>query len=206
DIRRELRRATDHLRSRLEEFVRRPGTSQWLQEPIVTIRHERYVVPVKQEHRARIPGLIHDQSASGATVFVEPLEVMELNNEVRRLQAAEREEVRRILTRLSGLVGRRAGEILSSLAVLGEIDFILAKGRLSLEMEAGPPQLVPEALVDLRRARHPLLSGNVVPIDVRVGGDFCVLVITGPNTGGKTVALKTVGLMVLMTQAGLHIP
>jgi DNA mismatch repair protein MutS2 len=206
EIRRELHRATEHLRSRLEEFVRRPAVAHLLQEPIVTIRHERYVVPVKQEHRARIPGLIHDQSASGATVFIEPLEVVELNNEVRRLQAAEREEVQRILARFSGRIGRRAGEILASLALLGEIDFILAKGRLSLEMRAEPPELAREAVVDLRRARHPLLTGHVVPVDIGVGEDFDVLVITGPNTGGKTVALKTVGLLVLMAQAGLHIP
>ena len=206
EIRRELHRATEHLRLRLEEFVRRPAVVPLLQEPIVTIRHERYVVPVKQEHRARVPGLVHDQSASGATVFIEPLEVVELNNEVRRLQAAEREEVQRILTRLSARIGRRAGEILASLEVLGEMDFVLAKGRLSLEMRAEPPELVREAVVDLRRARHPLLTGQVVPIDIRVGDDFDVLVITGPNTGGKTVALKTVGLLVLMAQAGLHIP
>ncbi|MGQ9779659.1 MAG: endonuclease MutS2 [Bacillota bacterium] len=196
----------NRVQERLEAVLRAEGSQRYLQETLVTIRNGRYVIPVKQEFQAMVPGLVHDRSASGATVFIEPMTVVELNNELRALAAAEEEEIRRILAVLSGMVGEAAEDIAATLAVLAELDLALAKGRLSLRMDGTEPELNEEGWLEFRRARHPLLGGAAVPIDVRLGRDFHTLVITGPNTGGKTVALKTIGLLTLMAQAGLHIP
>jgi len=205
-IRRRLLRAQQQIKERLENIIRSPVYQKYLQDPIVTIREGRYVVPVKQEYRAQVPGIIHDQSASGATLFIEPMAVVEANNEMRRLQAAEKQEIVRILTELSVLVARQGEELVASLAVLGELELILARARYSQRLDARAPDILPAAALRLHHARHPLLTGDVVPVSVHLGFAFDTLVITGPNTGGKTVTLKTVGLLVLMAQSGLHLP
>ncbi|WP_031516070.1 endonuclease MutS2 [Desulfofalx alkaliphila] len=205
-IRRRIVNAQAKVKERLERIIRSPEKQKYLQEAIVTIRGDRYVVPVKLEYRQQIPGIVHDQSASGATVFVEPMGVVEANNEVRQLLAAEKQEIQRILTHLSGLAAGVVEDLAYCMELLGHLDFVLAKASYSRKLDAWQPKIVPDAVIDLKRARHPLLSGDVVPLDLNLGKDFTTLVITGPNTGGKTVALKTVGLFVLMTQAGLHIP
>ncbi len=208
-IRRRLRVAHDRVRSTLEQLLRSPQTQRYLQEPIVTVRQNRYVVPVRYEFRQQVPGVVHDQSASGATLFVEPLEVLELGNEVRRLQAEERDEVDRILLELSARVGERAPDLERLLDAVGHLDHVFARARLAKDQDASRPELDEHGHLELRGARHPLLapqSQEVVPIDVELGHKFRTMVITGPNTGGKTVTLKTVGLLCLMAQAGLQIP
>ena len=206
EIRSRLRVLRQRVREYLDNLVRSPKGQRCLQEPIVTVRGGRYVVPVKQEHRSEIPGIVHDQSASGATLFVEPEAAVEMNNQIRLLEAEEAREVERILQQLSGLVASEAGRLAESVEIAAEIDFIFAKGRLALDWNAVRPRLNSEGRIDIRKARHPLIRGEVVPIDLRLGDEFTALVITGPNTGGKTVALKTLGLFVLMAQAGLHLP
>lgn len=212
-IRHELRRAHDRLMSKLQEIVASPAYRQALQEPIVTQRQGRYVVPVKAEFKGQVKGIVHDQSASGATVFMEPLVVVDLANRWRQLQVEEEQEIERILRRLAGLVGRDAEGLRDSLDSLAEIDLHLAGAKLAEQMKAQAPVLIDlsarragQPCVHLVKARHPLLTGHVVPISVELGGEFDVLVITGPNTGGKTVALKTVGLLCLMAQCGLQLP
>lgn len=205
EIRRSKRILQNRMKERLEAFVRGPA-ARYLQDPIVTIREGRFVVPVKIEYRAQVPGIVHDQSASGSTLFIEPMEIVEMNNDLRELALKEREEVARILTRLSGLVARDADALLDTLQAVAQIDFASAKGRLSLDLDCVEPELVREPILEIRKGRHPLLKGRVVPIDVHIGIAFDTLVITGPNTGGKTVALKTMGLFALMAQAGLHLP
>jgi DNA mismatch repair protein MutS2 len=177
-----------------------------LQEPIITMRSDRYVLPVRAEARGQVRGIVHDQSSSGATVFVEPLVVVEMNNRLRQLQIEEHQEVERILAELSEMVGGEAPYIVLAVELLAEIDLNLAKARFASAMRASPPKLNAEGRLLLRQARHPLLTGKVVPIDFWLGIDARMVVITGPNTGGKTVALKTVGLLSLMALSGLHIP
>ena len=205
-IRRRLVNYQQQVKDRLESIIRSPAHQKHLQDLLVTVREGRYVVPVKVEYRAQFPGIVHDQSASGATLFIEPMAVVEANNEVRRLQVAERQEVARILTALTGAVAERAPEISAALAALGQLDFIMARARYSLRLNAWEPEIIEGARLDIRQGRHPLLTGEVVPISISLGKDFDVLVITGPNTGGKTVTLKTVGLLALMAQSGLHVP
>ncbi|MGE5527651.1 MAG: endonuclease MutS2 [Patescibacteria group bacterium] len=203
-LRNTLRTLQNRIRDRLDSLVR--GGGKYLQEALVTLRGGRYVIPVKQEFKGLFPGIVHDQSASGATVFIEPMAVVELNNELRAVEAAEQDEIWRILTALSALVGEEAPSLRRSLAALAELDLALAKGRLSLSMRGSEPEVNTAGFLELIGARHPLLKGEVVPIDVSLGRGFDTLVITGPNTGGKTVALKTIGLITLMAQSGLHIP
>lgn len=193
------------VRSKLESVIK-GKYSTYVRETIITMRNGRYVIPVRQEHSANVPGLVHDQSSSGSTLFVEPLEVVELNNEIKKLDLLEQREVERVLTELSRLVAANAKEISDQLDALGRLDFALAKARLAERMDAQRPCLSKDRVVDLRSARHPLLGKDAVPIDVRIGRDFHVMVITGPNTGGKTVCLKTVGLLCAMAQSGLQIP
>lgn len=205
-LRKKIATIHEKIKSRLESIIHSQQQQKYLQDNLITIREGRYVVPVKQEYRSQFPGLVHDQSASGATLFIEPLAVVELNNELRQVLAAERDEVQRILKQLSQQVQVNAKEIAGNLEKLACLDFIFAKGRLSEIMDASEPELNDRGQVKLIKARHPLLQGEVVPISLELGYEFNTLVITGPNTGGKTVTLKTVGLLALMTQLGLHIP
>lgn len=218
-IRTQLRSAHERLLNRLNEMVASPAYRQALQEPIVTQRDGRYVIPVKADFRGQLKGVVHDQSASGATLYVEPLATVDLNNRWRELQLDEDREVKRILKDLSTGVAALAPELLEDVAALAELDLVLAKALYASDLRATEPLIVDEATLAaegrrgedlpwlrLLQARHPLLTGQVVPIDVWLGPDFSVLVITGPNTGGKTVALKTIGLLTLMAQCGLHIP
>jgi DNA mismatch repair protein MutS2 len=221
-IRREQVGARERLLDKLNRIVTSRANAQFLQEPIVTERSGRYVVPIKVEHKGRIPGIVHDQSSSGATLFIEPLTTVDLNNRWRQLQLDEEREVDRILRQLTALVAENGPAIRQSVEGLADLDLAFAKASYSHEIKGTEPVLTeiessettartehdPAASpLELKQARHPLLPPDaVVPIDVRLGGDFSVLVITGPNTGGKTVALKTVGLLSLMAQAGLHIP
>jgi DNA mismatch repair protein MutS2 len=205
-VRKEQRVLHGRMMERLHSYLRNSAYRDMIQDPVVTIRDDRYCIPVKAENRSQFGGLVHDQSASGATVFMEPTVVVELGNELRQLALKERDEVERILRELAGKVGREAIPLMGTLFTLSLIDFISAKARLAFEMDATEPSLNRQGLVEFWKARHPLLKGEVVPIDVRLGGEFTQMVITGPNTGGKTVTLKTVGLLTLMAQSGLHLP
>lgn len=206
DIRRQKKNLSARIRERMEQILRHGEYQKMFQESIVTIRSDRYVVPIKQEFKNQFPGLIHDQSSSGATLFVEPTLVVNLNNDLRRLSLQEKDEIIKILTQLTLKIAAHSGEIDQSLSAIAQIDFVLAKGRLSQEMEGISPVLNNHGFIKISQGRHPLLGEKAIPINVHLGKEFRVLVITGPNTGGKTVTLKTVGLLTLMTQAGLHIP
>jgi DNA mismatch repair protein MutS2 len=217
-IRRELKQAHDRLLERLRRMLVDPGLAPAIQEPIITMREGRYVIPVRSDRRSLVAGVTHDVSASGQTLFVEPLEVVELNNRRRELQLAEEHEVQRILRALTDQIAAEAGKLSLVLEAAAAVDLALAKARLAFDQRAVEPEILvapgdPEAgdhprhRVRLLQARHPLLDpATVVPIDVSLGVTYRILVITGPNTGGKTVALKTVGLLVLMAQSGLFIP
>ena len=207
DIRRHIRQANDRIREKLNSMAHGASYSKYLMESIVTVRGGRYVLPVKAEHRGDVPGLVHDQSATGATLFIEPLAVVELGNELKEWHMKERDEIERILAALSQQVADSAGLISQNLAILANLDFIFAKGMLSREMDCVRPKMNEEGKINLVRVRHPLISRDtVVPCSLWLGEEFTSLIITGPNTGGKTVTLKTLGLMTLMAQSGLHIP
>jgi DNA mismatch repair protein MutS2 len=232
-IRREMRTAHERLFDRLNRIIANPRNASYLQEALITQRGGRYVIPIKADFKGRIPGIVHDTSASGATLFIEPLSVVEMGNRWRELRIEEHNEVERILAELSALVAELADEVAWTVEALAELDLALAKARYANALQATEPSLTPfqvpvsrsgrpgasdpqpstsslqhpGSTLDLRHARHPLLAPDkVVPIDVRLDDDYFVLVITGPNTGGKTVALKTVGLMAAMAQSGLHLP
>jgi len=216
-IRRDLNVVHERLTTRLQRMVSDPNIAQMLQEPIVTQRDGRFVIPLRAEFKGRIKAVVHDQSSSGATLFIEPLTVVDLNNQRRELQLAERDEVRRILAALSAQVGEHAEEIQATVSCLAEIDLAFAKAKYSDQIDGCEPILAPwremhagghpGSTMKLLAARHPLLDpSEVVPIDLQLDDETFALVITGPNTGGKTVALKTAGLLVLMAQCGLHIP
>lgn len=204
-IRAAVRIAFDRLRRRLDQLVA-TDLSGALQEPIVTLRNGRYVVPVRADAKGRVKGIVHDASGSGQTLFVEPLVAVELGNAWREAQSAETAEIERILDELSALVGANAAALEEALGALARFDLWSAKARLSAEMGGVRAATAERVEIELLGARHPGLSGTVVPIDVRLGGDFTALVITGPNTGGKTVTLRTLGLLVAMHQSGLHVP
>lgn len=207
DIRRSITRQNDAIRNRLNNILNSSQTRTYLQDSIVTIRDGRYVVPVKAEHRGRFQGIVHDQSATGATVFIEPQVIVNLNNELRELELAEQVEIERILAELSSAVAEHFQRIMNNQKLLVMLDIIFAKGKLSLEMKGESPEIAEEGGLILKQARHPLIDKKkAVPIDVSVGGNYKTLVVTGPNTGGKTVTLKTVGLLTVMAQSGLHIP
>lgn len=205
-IRRQISQLNDRVHSALASVLN--GSSrQYLQEAIITMRGDRYCLPVKAEYRNQIPGLIHDQSATGSTIFVEPMAVVRLNNDLKELFAKEQEEIQIILATLSQEAAPYASLILSNFQLLTQLDFIFAKGALALDMNASLPRFNTEGRIHIRQGRHPLLpAASVVPITVTLGDAFHLLIVTGPNTGGKTVSLKTVGLFTLMGQAGLHIP
>ncbi len=207
DIRRHKRAAAAKGRQILQKIISSPSYSKILQESLITMRDGRFVVPVKAEHRGDLPGLIHDTSSSGATLFVEPMGVVQANNELKELEAKEEKEIQRILSALSAEAAKYQGDILCDYDMLVQLDLLFAKAQLSYKMEGVRPEIRRGGLIQLRRARHPLLdSAKAVPIDVELGGKFDTLVITGPNTGGKTVTLKTLGLLTLMAQCGLQIP
>ena len=206
-LRRKINQAKLRVRERLDQLIKSPTQSKYLQEALVTQRDGRFVVPVKSEYRSEIKGLVHDTSSSGATLFIEPMAVVEANNEIRVLQAKEKQEVDRIIMELSVKVGEFAESIIYSYRSLVEIDLYFAKASLAYKMKATVPNILQTGEIDLKRARHPLIDPEkVVPIDVNLGKDFNTLVITGPNTGGKTVTLKTMGLLTLMTMCGLMLP
>lgn len=207
NIRRSIARQNEAIRSKMNQILSSSDNKTFLQEAIVTMRDGRYVVPVKAEHRAKMPGIIHDQSASGATIFIEPQVIVNLNNELRELELAEKAEIERILAELSSAAAEHFHDLINNQKILIELDIIFAKGKLSCKMQAEEPSINEEGFLDLRLARHPLIdSKKVVPINLSIGKEYQTLVITGPNTGGKTVTLKTAGLLAMMAQSGLHIP
>ena len=207
DIRRHIRIAGEKVRTTLQKIITSTHYAKALQEPIITMRNGRYVVPVKAECKSQLPGLVHDMSSSGATMFIEPMTVVELNNEIRELLAKEKQEIDRILMALSAQAADAGDDIRLDYDVLSALDLIFAKAKLSYKLNAGEPEISDGGVIVLKRARHPLLpQGSAVPIDVSLGEDFDTLIITGPNTGGKTVSIKTMGLLCIMAQCGLHIP
>ena len=207
DIRRHMRQCNDRIRDKLQSIAHGSESAKYLQDGLVTVRGGRYVLPVRQEYRSMVPGLVHDQSSTGATLFIEPMAVVEAGNELKLWQAKERQEIERILAMLSSQVGDRYSELSLNLEILVELDFRFAKGALAKEMRAIRPKINSRGYLRLVNVRHPLIPVNqVVPLNLWLGDDFTALVITGPNTGGKTVALKTVGLITLMALAGLHVP
>ena len=206
-LRRQMRLTNERMREKLNAMIKSPVYQKYLQEPIITVRNGRLALPVKAEHRAQVSGLVHDQSGSGATLFIEPAAAVELGNELRRLQAEERVEIGRILAGLTALLDPVADELCASLNVLGALDVIFAKAVLARDMRAVRPKLNAEMRIRILAGRHPLLPRDtVVPVDVWLGQEFRTLIITGPNTGGKTVTLKTVGLFTLMAMSGLFVP
>ena len=207
DIRRNIRRENQQIRERLDKLIRSQNHQKHLQDAIVTQRDGRFVIPVKQEHRSEIEGLVHDTSSSGATLFIEPTAVVEANNRIRILEAKERDEILRIIAELSSEAATFSESIELSYEAMVQIDVCFAMANYAYKTKAVMPKLNDKGVTDLKKARHPLIAKDkVVPIDIRLGSDFSTLVITGPNTGGKTVALKTLGLLTLMAMCGLMIP
>ena len=207
DIRRHMRIQSGKIRDSLQKVISSPAYAKFLREPIITIRQGRYVVPVKSECRNDVPGLVHDVSATGGTYFIEPMSAVNANNALRELELKEKKEIERILAELSAEAAAHREDINLDYAMLVQLDVIFAKAKLAYRMRAWAPIMNDQGKVDLRKARHPLIDPKaVVPITVRLGSDFDTMIITGPNTGGKTVTLKTIGLLTLMAECGLHIP
>lgn len=207
DIRRKIRRANERVREKLNSMIHSTTYQKYLQEPIITLRNGRFVIPVRQEARQYVPGMLHDQSASGSTLFIEPMAVVEINNELKLLLAAEQAEIERILTEITNMIAPVAQEIAENLRIMAELDLIFAKAQYAKSRRCCEPSMNREGIIDLKGACHPLIPAEkAVPIDVCFGGDTKGLLITGPNTGGKTVTLKTIGLLTLMAQAGMQIP
>ncbi|HOD03030.1 MAG TPA: endonuclease MutS2, partial [Clostridiales bacterium] len=206
-IRRKIRVQENSVRSQLEKMIKSQYYKAYLQDAIITQRNGRYVVPVKSEHKGNVQGLIHDTSSSGQTVFVEPIGVVEANNEIKVLKGKEHDEIERILAELSVQAGACNEDLKNSYECAIELNIIFAKAQLGYQMKASIPVLNDKGIVNLKKARHPLIDPNlVVPTDIRLGEDFDTLIITGPNTGGKTVSIKTLGLLTLMSMCGLMIP
>jgi len=206
-IRRKMRSLHSKIRDVLNDMVHSPSYSNLLQEPIVSMRGDRYVIPVKSEHKGQVPGVVHDSSASGATLFVEPMAAVEINNKLRELHSQEKDEIERILASLSSEVAEYSTQIAENYKIIIDLDFAFAKGKLARKMNASMPELNSDGIINIKKGRHPLIDEKkVVPTDIYLGKDFDTLVITGPNTGGKTVSLKTLGLFTLMAQSGLCIP
>jgi len=207
DIRRHMRIQAGKIRDGLQKIISSPAYAKYLREPIITIRQGRYVVPVKSECKNDVPGLVHDVSATGSTYFVEPMSAVNANNALRELEIKEKKEIERILAELSAEAAAHRDGIDLNFRMLVQLDVIFAKAKLAYRMRAWAPIMNEQGRVDLRKARHPLIDPkSVVPISVRLGSDFDTMIITGPNTGGKTVTLKTIGLLTLMAECGLHIP
>ena len=205
-VRRAMNQINDKVHATLSNMVN-GSLRTYLQDPIITMRGDRYCIPVKAEYRSQVSGMIHDQSATGSTLFIEPMAVVKLNNDLKELYGQEQEEIQKVLARLSADAAEYTTEIHTCYTILRQLDFIFAKGALALDMNASQPIFNTEGRIHIREGRHPLLDkNNVVPITLTLGDTFDLLIVTGPNTGGKTVSLKTVGLFTLMGQAGLHIP
>ncbi len=206
-IRRKIRNLNGKIKDSLNSMIHSSHYKKYLQDALVTMRSDRYVIPVRSEYRGEVPGIVHDTSASGATLFIEPMSVVNTNNEIRDLTNREQQEIERILAALSAAVSEESRVILADFSVLSDLDFIFCKGRLSIAQNGNEPDLNEDGIVEFKRARHPLIpSDRVVANDIYLGDAFDTLVITGPNTGGKTVTLKTIGLFSLMAAAGLHLP
>ncbi|MCQ2484145.1 MAG: endonuclease MutS2 [Clostridia bacterium] len=207
DIRRKIRAQEGKVKEQLGKFTHSSNYSKYLQDNIITTRNGRYVVPVKNEYRGEIPGLVHDTSSSGATIFIEPMPIVEANNQIKLLKNQEQDEIDRILAEMSATVGNFANSIKDSYECAVELNLIFAKAQLAYAMKASVPEMNDEGIIELRRARHPLIDKKkVVPVDIQLGKEFDTIVITGPNTGGKTVSIKTIGIMSLMAMCGLMLP
>ncbi len=205
-IRRSIKAANDKIHTQLSSMLG-GSVRTYLQDGVITMRNGRYCLPVKAEYKNQVQGMVHDQSSTGSTLFIEPMSIVKLNNDIKELSLKEQEEIERILAELSALAAESITEIQTDFEILTELDFIFAKALLAKKMDASEPEFNTNGIVDLKNARHPLIDKkNVVPINVHLGKDFTLLIVTGPNTGGKTVSLKTVGLLTLMGQSGLHIP
>ncbi len=206
-IRREIISKTDSIRVKLNQILKSQSSQKLLQDSYVTVRDGRYVIPVKSENKSSVKGIVHDQSSSGQTVFIEPISVVEINNDIKTLQIKEADEIKRILKELSNLLLNVQKDIISNQKNMAQLDFVFAKGSLGIDINGIKPEVNDIGVVDMKSARHPLLNPKtVVPIDFHIGEEYNTLVITGPNTGGKTVTLKTLGLLTIMTQSGLLIP
>lgn len=206
-IRKEIQTKQNAIKNKINQLVNSSSIQKYLQENIVTMRNDRYVIPVRKEYRSMVKGIIHDQSSTGSTLFIEPIAIVEMTNEISDLKLAEKKEVERILLELSGMIGEISAEMLTNQDILKELDFIFAKGKFAVSINAVEPKLNNRGYIRIKNGRHPLINKNVVvPINAWLGDEFTTLIITGPNTGGKTVSLKTLGLFSLMGMAGLHIP
>ena len=206
-IRRNIKLTNDKLHQQLAKMIKSDETRDKLQDSLITMRNGRYCIPVKQEYRSQFPGMIHDQSKTGSTLFIEPMSVVNLNNEIKELGNQELQEIEKILENLSNMAAEAVEDIAYDLELLTELDFIFARAKFARSYNGSQPIFNTEGIIDIRSGRHPLLEKHsVVPVDIRLGEDYNLLIITGPNTGGKTVSLKTLGLFTLMGQAGLHIP
>ena len=206
DVSQRIKRLNNAVQDKLNNYIKSPSYRKYLQEPLITIRNNRYVIPVKQEYRSAISGIFHDQSSSGATLFIEPFAVADIQNSLQQEKNKRDKEIERILALISAEIDESSQELWNNLDIYGEVDFILAKGRLSFTYNGMAPHVLPTSEINIKNARHPLLKGKVVPVDLELGISFNTMVITGPNTGGKTVTLKTAGLLIIMVQSGLHIP
>ena len=206
-VRRQIKATNDKIRDQLNSIVNSKDTQMVLQDNLITMRDGRYCLPVKSEYKNQFAGMIHDQSASGSTTFIEPMAVVRLNNDLRELAIKEQEEIEKVLQTLSDMLYPQTRSLQYDMDTLTELDFIFARAQLAKEMKASEPRYNTEGRINIKKGRHPLIDPHrVVPIDIRLGGEFSLLIVTGPNTGGKTVSLKTVGLFTLMGQSGLHIP
>jgi DNA mismatch repair protein MutS2 len=206
-LRRSIRQGQRQIKERLDAILRMAEYQKFFQEAIVTMRGDRYVIPIKCEYKTYFPGLVHDQSATGSTLFIEPMAVVNLNNEIKQFEAAEKHEILEILKKLTKEIVKQADFLNNNCDILAHIDFVFAKAKLARHMQAVRPEMNKDGITELKRARHPLIAAEkIVPIDIHLGRDFSVLLITGPNTGGKTVSIKTLGLLALMAQSGLFVP
>ena len=206
-VRRSIKLTNERIHSQLNTMVNSSSVSSMLQDNLITMRGGRYCLPVKAEYRSQIQGMIHDQSSSGSTLFIEPMAVVKLNNDLRELAAKEKEEIEKILAGLSNQCAECQEELSTNITVMAHLDFVFAKANLSRSYSGTEPLFNENGYINIKKGRHPLLDKKkVVPIDISIGKDYRLLIVTGPNTGGKTVSLKTVGLLTLMGQAGLHIP
>ena len=205
-VRRNMKNTNDRIHGQLNSLLNGSARS-YLQDGVITMRNGRYCLPVKAEYKNQVPGMIHDQSSTGSTLFIEPMSVVKLNNDLRQLEVQEQKEIEIVLSNLSEQAAQYLDALRDDLDILIQLDFIFARASLALDQNASKPDFNTDGIINLKKARHPLIhKKQVVPIDIRLGGEFDLLVVTGPNTGGKTVSLKTVGLLTLMGQSGLHIP